>query len=124
MKTLKTVAILFSLFILVSLIFMSCYSVRIKVANGVGGEPDDTEREDDLSGLLVRELDTIVTVKLTTNENPINIRDCESGALHSVEYKNTFGGVLLYLVTFGRKRTVKVKYVCLKESNTGEIEID
>ena len=124
MKILKKIAMLFSLFLLVSLIFMSCYSVRIKVANGVGGEPDDTEREDDMSGLLVRELDTIVTVKLTTDENPINIRDCESGALHSVEYKNTFGGVLLYLVTFGRKRTVKVKYVCLKESNTGEIDID
>lgn len=120
MKTLKTVTILFSLFILVSLIFMSCYSVRIKVANGVGGEPDDTEREDDLSGLLERELDTIVTVKLTTNENPINIRDCESGALHSVEYKNTFGGVLLYVVTFGRKRTVKVKYVCTKKQIIGD----
>jgi len=120
MKTLKTVTILFSLFILVSLIFMSCYSVRIKVANGVGGEPDDTEREDDLSGLLVRELDTIVTVKLTTNENPINIRDCESGSLHSVEYKSTFGGVLLYVVTFGRKRTVKVKYVCTKKQIIGD----
>lgn len=120
MKTLKTVTILFSLFILVSLIFMSCYSVRIKVANGVGGEPDDTEREDDLSGLLVRELDTIVTVKLTTNENPINIRDCKSGSLHSVEYKSTFGGVLLYVVTFGRKRTVKVKYVCTKKQIIGD----
>lgn len=120
MKTLKTVTILFSLFILVSLIFMSCYSVRIKVANGVGGEPDDTEREDDLSGLLVRELDTIVTVKLTTNENPINIRDCKSGSLHSVEYKSTFGGVLLYVVTFGRKRTVKVKYVCTKKQINGD----
>lgn len=120
MKTLKTVTILFSLFILVSLIFMSCYSVRIKVANGVGGEPDDTEREDDLSGLLVRELDTIVTVKLTTNENPINIRDCKSGSLHLVEYKSTFGGVLLYVVTFGRKRTVKVKYVCTKKQIIGD----
>ena len=98
------------------LILLSCYSTRIKVSNGQA-EPDDTEREDALSGLWVRELDTIVKVKTITDENPINIRDCESGALHTVEYKNTFGGILLYLVTFGRKRTVKVKYVCIKESN-------
>jgi hypothetical protein len=62
-------------------------------------------------------MDTIVKVKLTTDESPINIRDCDSGGLHTIEYKNTFGGILLYLVTFGRKRVVKVKYVCLKESN-------
>ena len=108
MKTIQIVATIFSLFLL-----MSCYSVQLKVANSVGGEPDDTETEEITSGELIRELDTVATVKLTTNENPINIRDCESGALHSVQYKSTFGGVLLYLVTLGRKRTVKVKYMCV-----------
>jgi hypothetical protein len=111
MKLLKTTLALLSIFILIS-----CYSVRLKVANGQA-EPCDTEREDALSGLCVRAMDTIVKVKTITDENPINIRDCESGALHTLEYKNTFGGILLYLATFGRKRTVKVKYVCIKESN-------
>ncbi len=95
----------------------SCYSVRLKVSNGPGGEPADTEREDALSGLLVRKLDTVVTVKTTTDENPININVCDSGALHTVEYRSTMGGIFLYLVTFGRKRKVKVTYVCLKEQN-------
>lgn len=116
MKTIKMVALILSLFLVVS-----CYSVQLKVANSIGGEPDDTETEDVNSGELVRKLDTIIKVKLTTNENPINIRDCESGSLHSVEYKNTFGGILLYMATFGRKRTVKVKYVCVKESNVDEL---
>ena len=120
MKTLKTVAILFSLFILVSFIFMSCYSVHLKVANGPGGEAADTETEEVNAGNLVRVFDTIVTVKSTTDENPISIRDCKSGSLHSVEYKSTFGGVLLYVVTFGRKRTVKVKYVCTKKQIIGD----
>lgn len=111
MKNLKLAASVFALIML-----CSCYSIRLKVDNGQW-EPDDNEREDALSGHLVRELDTVVTVGTITDENPINIRDCESGALHTVEYKSTFGGILLYLVTFGRKRTVKVKYVCIKEDN-------
>ena len=98
-------------------LFLSCYSVRIKVSNGPGPEPADTEREDALSGMMVRQLDTIVTVKTTTDENPINIKACDSGAIHTVETKNTMGGILLYLVTFGRKRTVKVTYVCVKDQN-------
>lgn len=121
MKTLKIVAAFFLLFILMSFIFMSCYSVHLKVANGPGGEADDTETEEVNAGNLVREFDTIVGVKFGTNENPINIRDCKSGSLHSVEYKSTFGGVLLYVVTFGRKRTVRVKYVCTKKLNDGGV---
>lgn len=116
MKTIKMVAMILSLFLV-----FSCYSVQLKVANSRGGEPDDTETGDINAGEMVRKMDTVVGVKLKTNENPINIRDCESGSLHSVEYKSTFGGILLYLVTFGRKRTVKVKYVCVKESNEDEL---
>lgn len=111
MKSIKMATCVLAVFMM-----LSCYSVRLKVSNGQP-EPDDNEREDALSGLLVREMDTIVTVGTITDENPINIRDCESGALHTVEYKSTFGGILLYLVTFGRKRTVKVTYVCIKEDN-------
>jgi len=105
-----------SILIFCCIMFTSCYSIRLKVSNGQA-EPADTEREDALSGLMVREIDTIVKVKLTTDESPINIRECDSGALHTIEYKNTFGGILLYLITFGRKRVVKVKYVCLKDPN-------
>ena len=108
------------------LIFSSCYSVRMKVSNGPGPELDDMtmedededeENEDPARGQLFRKIDTIITVKTTTDENPVNIRDCESGALHTIEYRSTFGGTLLYLATFGRKRKLKVTYVCVKEQN-------
>lgn len=113
--TMKQLRIIFLIGIS-GLLLHSCYSVQFKVSNGQA-EPCDTEREDWLSGYCVRELDTVVKVGTITKENTINIKDCESGALHTVEYRNTFGGILLYLVTFGRKRQVKIKYVCIKESN-------
>jgi len=40
---------------------------------------------------------------------------CPSGKLYSVEYKNTFGGSLLYLISFGTKRKVKITYVCMEK---------
>ena len=109
-------AIKLSIALLMMCCLASCYSVRLKVSNGQA-EPQDNEREDALSGLYVRELDTIIKVKTTTDEYQINIRDCESGALHTVQIKNTLGGILLYVATFGSKRKVKVKYVCLKDPN-------
>jgi len=119
MKTFKILLTILTLFFLTS-----CYSVRIKVTNGPGPEPIDTETAEVTAGELVRVLDTVVKVAKTTRENPINIPDCKSGALHSVQYKSTFGGILRYLVTFGRHRTVKVKYVCVKKTNIGVIELD
>lgn len=94
----------------------------MKVANGPGPELDDSgfddeENEDPARGQLFRKIDTIVTVATTTKENPVNISACESGALHTLEYRTTFGGTLLYLVTFGRKRKMKVTYVCVKDQN-------
>ncbi|MBX2828364.1 MAG: hypothetical protein KTR22_09380 [Flavobacteriaceae bacterium] len=120
MKTpyyLKIVCVFLSL-----LMLSSCYSVRMKVTNGPGPELDDTgfddeEVEDPARGQLFRKIDTIVTVKGTTDENPVNISECEEGALHTVEVRNTMGGILLYLVTLGRKRKLKVSYVCVKEQN-------
>jgi hypothetical protein len=109
-------ALKISLSVLTLFLLLSCYSIRLKVSNGQG-EPADTEREDALSGFMVREMDTIIKVKTTIDEYPINIRDCDGGALHTVEYKTSLGGVMLYLATFGRRRVVKVKYVCIKESN-------
>ncbi len=115
-----------SLFAIVMVLLMlsSCYSVRVKVTNGPGGEPAETETEEVTAGELIRTLDTVAKVGIATKENPINLPDCESGGLHAVEYRTTFGGILKYLITFGRKRTVKVKYVCNKKTNTGVIDLD
>lgn len=93
-----------------------CYSVRFQVSNGQW-EPRDDEEESSWAGYNVRTLDTVVTRKLTTGEHYFNISDCESGALHTVEYRSTFGGILLNAITFGRKKKVKIKYVCIQDNS-------
>jgi len=118
MKTFKILITILTLFFLTS-----CYSVRIKVTNGPGPEPIDSETAEVTAGELVRELNIVTKVPFT-KESAINLPDCESGGLHSVQYKSTFGDILRYLVTFGNNRTVKVKYVCVKKTNIGVIELD
>lgn len=100
----------------VFLLMTSCYSIRFQVANGQW-EPADTERNDAFAGYNVRTLDTVVTRKLTTGNHYFNIFDCESGALHTVEYRTSFGGILLNAITLGRKKKVKINYVCIKENS-------
>lgn len=109
---LSRVALCFGL----ALIISSCYSVRFQVENGQW-EPADNEREDAYAGYNVYTLDTVVTRKLTTGAHYFNISDCPSGALHTVEYRTTFGGILLNAITLGRKKKVKIKYVCIKENS-------
>jgi len=106
----------FILCICLFLILTSCYSVRFQVSDGVW-EPADTEREDSYAGYNVRTIDTVISRKLTTGEHYFNIYDCESGALHTVEYRTTLGGLLLNTITFGRKKKVKIKYVCIMEES-------
>jgi len=94
----------------------SCYSVRFQVSNGQP-EPRDDDEETAWAGYNVRTIETTVTRKISTGANYFNITDCESGALHTVEYRNTLGGLLLYVATFGRKKKVKIKYVCIQENS-------
>jgi hypothetical protein len=104
----------FILLFIVSL--TSCYSVRFQVNNGQF-EPADNEREDSYAGYNVQTLDTIVSRQITTGEHYFNISNCPSGALHTVEYKVDLGGVMLNVITLGRKKKVKIKYVCIKENS-------
>jgi len=94
----------------------SCYSIRFQVEQGQW-EPADNEREDGYAGYNVHVMDTVVTRKMLTGEHYFNITKCPSQALHTVEYRSTFGGLLLNAVTFGRKKKVKIKYVCIKENS-------
>lgn len=104
------------LFATILVCISSCYSVRFQVNNGQF-EPADTEREDAYAGYNVHTLDTIVSRKMTTGDHYFNIANCPSGALHTIEYKVGLGGVLLYMITFGRKKKVRIKYVCIKENS-------
>lgn len=98
-----------------ALVFLSsCYSVRIVSRNGTP-EPDLTNTSGDFyKNKKVHILDTTITLKLHEGEFYL-IENCPAGGFYSVEYRATFGGVLLSAITFGKKRKVKVKYVCLKE---------
>ncbi|MEH6763444.1 MAG: hypothetical protein V7655_03000 [Aequorivita antarctica] len=97
-------------------LFTSCYSVRFVSTKGAPMPPDEMTRDDWYRDKMVVELDTVIKAGITTDDITFRVlkEGCETGKLFSVEYKNTFGGSLLYLVTLGKKRKVKLRYVCMK----------
>jgi len=98
------------------LILQSCYSVRISNVNGVP-DPDPVNFDDGFyKGKAVHVIDTTVNLSLLENEVMV-LETCPEGCFHTVEYRVTLGAVLLSGITFGKMRKIKVKYVCLKESN-------
>lgn len=101
-------------------VLTSCYSVRLRNVNGAPQPDPFTDRDDYYRGMSVIELDTVINIKLTSKDFTYLIKErevCESGKLNIIEYRNTFGGIMLSAITFGRKRAVKIKYVCEKPSN-------
>lgn len=98
---------------------VSCYTVRIVSTKGAPMPPNQFERDDWYRDKMVVEIDTVIKAGVTTDAVTFRVlkEGCETGKLFSVDYKNTFGGSLLYLVTFGNKRKVKLKYVCMKPEN-------
>ena len=94
----------------------SCYSVRIASQHSVP-EPDiSTNTTGYYGNKKFTVLDTVIRIKLTTKDFTFNV-PCSNEGLYSVEYKVSFGGLLLSALTFGRHRKVKVTYVCVKEQN-------
>ena len=104
-------------FLFFTLFFLSsCYSVRVVSRDGVA-EPDPLNTSENFyRGKKVYCLNTTITLKLVEGEFYL-IEKCTSGGFYSFEYRSTFGGVLISAITFGKKRRVKIKYVCLKETN-------
>src|SRR5436190_11283531 len=104
------------LFVVVVIFLEGCYSVRI--ANKFGtATPDPTNNE---AGFYRQKevvvIDTVINLKLLENQ-VMTLERCPMGCFHSIEFKATLGGVLLNFITFGKKKMIKVKYVCLKDSN-------
>lgn len=64
----------------------------------------------------VSKIDTVVKLSLLQDRAMV-IPACSEGGFHSVEYKITFGDMLRNTFTFGKRKSIKVKYVCLKDSN-------
>lgn len=105
---------------IICIFFTSCYSVRLRSVNGVMQPDPASNRDDYYRGVKVVELDTIVRIDPVSKDFTFLIKAtnaCKTGKLHTIEFKNTFNGLLLNTVTFGRQRRLKVKYVCMKSSN-------
>ena len=95
----------------------SCYSVRIKTENGVSKPDPNSTRTDYYRDKAVIEKDTVIKIGAIDKDFTYIIKDCGTSGFHIVEYRNTLGGLLLSAITFGRKRKVKIKYVCIKTPN-------
>jgi hypothetical protein len=104
-------------FLMIVLLMTSCYTVRIKTVNGVGMPDPVSDRTDYYRDLQVFEIDTVIKIGALNKDFTLLLKNCETGSLHIVEYKNTFGGIMLSAVTLGRKRQVNIKYVCNKPMN-------
>lgn len=99
--------------IITSILFTSCYSVRVVSRDGVP-QPDPLNQSNDFyKNKNVTVVDTTVTLKLTDGEFFL-IEKCTDGGFYSFEYRVTFGGLLLNAITFGRKKVIRLKYVCIK----------
>ena len=97
-------------------LFTSCYSVRIASQHSIP-EPDISANTTEYySNKKFTVLDTVIKIQLITKDFTFNV-PCSNEGLYSVEYKVSFGGLLLSALTFGRHRKVKVTYVCAKEQN-------
>lgn len=127
MKFLKTALLLLFGTLFILLLFQSCYTVRLVSTHGtpmsVPVEAENFPEEGDFyKDKMFTVLDTVVSSSIFTDNIsiPTKREKCASGKLFSIEYKNTFSGSLLYLVTFGSKRKVRITYVCMKKENQSD----
>ena len=98
------------------MLFSSCYSVRVMNKDGIPESDPLNTSGDFYKEKKVHVVDTVISLKPQEGEFTL-IERCPSGGCYSFEYRVTFGGLLLNTITFGRKREVKIKYVCLKQSD-------
>ena len=100
--------------VLLFILLQSCYTVRVVNKDGIP-EPDPLNTSEGFyRGKRVHVLDTTISLKPLEGEFYL-IERCPTGSFYSFEYRVTFGGVLLNTITFGKRRQVKIKYVCLKQ---------
>ncbi|MFT3935950.1 MAG: hypothetical protein QM726_20135 [Chitinophagaceae bacterium] len=103
-------------FVLIVCLQSCSYKVIISNQRGTA-EPDPLNRDLGFyNGKQVNVIDTVVKLSLVQN-GVMAIPVCGEGGFHSVEYKITFGAMLRNTFTFGKRKSIKVKYVCVKDSN-------
>ncbi|MGQ1786764.1 MULTISPECIES: hypothetical protein [unclassified Saccharicrinis] len=105
------------LYVTIILLMTSCYSIRFRTTQGVPEPDPNNDCECYYRNMKVHELDTVITIGAMDKDFTMLLKNCKSGSIAIVECRNTFGGVLLSGITLGKKRKVKIKYVCDKNSN-------
>jgi hypothetical protein len=98
-------------------VLQSCsYSIKIGNKDGVPN-PDPLNTELGFYNRKeVKVIDTVVKLSLLQN-GVMAIPDCGPDGFHSVEYKITFGAMLRNTFSFGKRKSIKVKLVCIKPQN-------
>ena len=104
------------LWLLLALMLQSCYSTRIVSTHGNPMPAQNIEGDDWYRDKEYGEYTAVVKTSILTDGIAIRVprEHCGSGEVFSVEYKDTFGGNLLYFFSFGTKRKVNIKYVCMQ----------
>ena len=99
-------------------LFLQACSYSIIISNKRGTpEPDPMNAQEGFYHFKqVTVVDTVVKLGIV-EDGVIQLQNCPAGGLHSVEYKITFGAILRNTFTFGKRKSIKVKCVCLKDSN-------
>lgn len=99
------------------MLLQSCsYSIILSNKNGTPTASPVNTQLGFYNGKEVIVIDTVVHLSLLKDGVKM-INACPIGGFHSVEYKITFGAMLRNTVTFGKRKSIKAKYVCLKNSN-------
>jgi hypothetical protein len=113
-KKMKNLVNTIAFFGLVILLQSCSYSIIVSNKNGVP-KPDPLNEEMGFyNSKAVERIDSVIILKVLENEVSANI-NCSDGGFHSLEYKITFGDLLRNTLTFGKRKGIHVKYVCIKE---------
>jgi len=99
------------------LLFSSCYTVTIVSEHGVGEEAAIPSGNHPIFRSLEKvELDTIIKSNISQPNIYYVPDDCPTNSFYGIEHKVTLGSYLLNVVTFGKRKRVKITYVCTKEN--------
>lgn len=101
--------------VLVTLL-QSCYSVRIVTRDGIAEKKASSSEAGYYRDKPSYTVDTTLKFNVIQDDGHLVIPECPAG-FYSVEYKVGLGNALLNMITFGKVKRVKVKYVCIKEEN-------
>lgn len=95
----------------------SCYSVRISSRDGIpeGRKTPAPNEEIFYKDKPYHVMDTTFRQGVLNSDFTLNSSEKCPNGFYSVEYKVNASHVLLNLITLGKVKKIKVKYVCIKE---------